>query len=311
MMADMSISEINRRMSFSSEDFIKECEKAYDDRLEQVCEDVIASLKGHGLVMLAGPSSSGKTTTANILKRKITEKGRGAKVISLDDFYRNQDVSYTFEDGTVDYETVKALDVEYISHCLERLMKDGSCMLPRFNFKTRRRESYSETVLTLDEIVIVEGLHALNPVITDPLEEYNIKKLYVSVSSRITDGEQVLMSKRDMRLTRRLIRDYHFRASSVERTLYLWNGVRMGEDRYLFPFSDRADIKIDSFHPYEVCIFKDIAAKLLDHTTENSIYYPTASALKAKLERFEAFSESIVPANSLLREFIGNFDYNA
>ena len=310
-MSDISISEINGRMSVSAEEFIKECERAYDERLDEVCRGITDSIKGHGLVMLAGPSSSGKTTTANILKRKLIQSGRGAKVISLDDFYRNQDVSYTFEDGTVDYETVKALDVEYISHCLEKLMECGSCMLPRFNFETSRREAYSETVLSQDEIVIVEGLHALNPVITDPLEKYSMRKLYVSVSSRITDGDGAFMSKRDIRLTRRLIRDYHFRGSSVERTLYLWNGVRMGEDRYLFPFSDRADEKIDSFHPYEVCIFKDIATKLLDHTKENSIYYPTALELKAKLERFEGYDEYMVPADSLLREFIGSCDFNA
>ena len=130
-------------------------------------------------------------------------------------------------------------------------------------------------------------------------------KLYVSVSSRIYKDGRVLMTKRDMRFIRRMIRDYHFRDSSVEHTFYLWKGVRMGEDRYLFPFSKRADIKIDSIHPYEVCIFKDIAIKLLDHIGSDSIYYPTALELKDKLRQFESLSESDVPQNSLLKEFIG------
>jgi uridine kinase len=130
-------------------------------------------------------------------------------------------------------------------------------------------------------------------------------KLYVSVSSRIYSNGSVLMTKRDMRFIRRLIRDYYFRDSSVENTFYLWKGVRMGEDRYLFPFSDRADIRIDSIHPYETGVFKDIAIKLLDHIGSDSIYYPTASELKDKLSRFISLSESYVPEDSLLKEFIG------
>ena len=309
-MPNVSINEINKRMKEEPENYISLCEKEYDNRLSCLCDRTASEFPGHCLVMLAGPSSSGKTTTAGILKEKFIQKGRVSKVISLDDFYRNQCETYTFEDGTVDYETVKALDVDYISDCLQKLMTQGSCMLPRFNFITKKREAYSETVLDTDEIVIVEGLHALNPVITDPLEGMSMKKLYVSVSSRITDGDNVVMSKRDIRLVRRMIRDYHFRGSSVERTLYLWNGVRMGEDRYLFPFNDRADEKIESIHPYEVCVFKDIAIKLLDLIDANSIYYPTAFELKEKLSRFESYEEKAVPYNSLLREFIGPSVYN-
>ena len=137
------------------------------------------------------------------------------------------------------------------------------------------------------------------------VENENIKKLYVSVSSRIYSNGSVLMTKRDMRFIRRLIRDYYFRDSSVENTSYLWKGVRMGEDRYLFPFSDRADIRIDSIHPYEVCIFKDIAIKLLDHIGSDSIYYHSASELKDKLSHFISLSEGDVPVTSLLKEFIG------
>ena len=306
MMPDMSINEINRCMNESPENFISLCEKQYDDRLNSICDRLIRDFDSHCFVMVAGPSSSGKTTTSSIIRNKLINSGRSAKVISLDDFYRNQDVKFTFEDGTVDYETIKALDVDYISECLQNLMKNGSCMLPRFNFITKTRESYSETILDKDEIVIVEGLHALNPAITDPLEGFGMRKLYVSVSSRITDGDKIHMSKRDIRLVRRMIRDYHFRGSSIETTFYLWNGVRMGEDRYLFPFSDRADEKIDSIHPYEMCIFKDIAIKLLDRMDKDSIYYPTACELRNKLSVFESYAENLVPQSSLLREFIGH-----
>ncbi len=303
-MAFFSASQINERVLTDKEGFINECESAYKEQLLNIT-DKICEKEGRQLIMLAGPSSSGKTTTARLLKEDCEFKGRHASVISLDDFYRNQDVSFYFEDGTVDYETVKALDTDLIEKCLKALLKDGRADIPYFSFTSKMREGYNTLSVAEDEIIIVEGLHALHPMITDCLEGENMKKLYVSVSSRVGEDGRVLLTKRNMRFIRRLIRDYHFRDSSVEYTYYLWKGVRMGEDRYLFPHSHRADVRIDSIHPYEVCIFKDIAEKLLDHVGEDSIYYPSACELKNKLSGFVSLTEGDVPANSLLKEFIG------
>lgn len=303
-MPDISVNRINSQIACDKEKFITQCETDYRKQLDIISEKICEN-SGRVLVMLAGPSSSGKTTTANILKRDCEKVNRHAVVISLDDFYRDQTESFYFEDGTVDYETVKSLDTDYIVECMENLLHKGKAMLPHFSFQTKCREGYNEVRVHEDEIIIVEGLHALNPVITDCLEKENMIKLYVSVSSRVYKEDSVFLTKRDMRFIRRLIRDYHFRNSSVENTFYLWKGVRMGEDRYLFPFSPRADIKIDSIHPYEICIFKDIAVKLLDHIGSDSIYYPSACELKDKLSQFTSLSENDVPENSLLREFIG------
>ena len=303
-MPDITLQIINSQLRENKDDFIYEGEKNYLSGLKAVT-DKICETDGRVLVMLAGPSSSGKTTTAEILKKDLSAKGRHAVVISLDNFYRDQTESFYFEDGTVDYETVKSIDTQYVSVCMENLLHKGKAMLPVFSFKSKLREGYTEVRVHDDEVIIVEGLHALNPEITDTLEKENMIKLYVSVSSRVYSDGRVLMTKRDIRLIRRLIRDYHFRNSSVEHTFYLWKGVRMGEDRYLFPFKDRADIKIDSFHPYELCIFKNIAINLLDHIGSDSIYYPTAQELKNKLGEFVSLSESEVPENSLLKEFIG------
>lgn len=303
-MLELTVNEINRLIKEDTDKIISDSEKRYSDIIKAT-SDKICLKDGRVLVMVAGPSSSGKTTTSKLLKKEIETMGRKARMISLDDFYRSQDTVYTFEDGTVDYETVKALDVDYIAECLYKLMNEGRCRLPRFSFLTKKREYYVETVAEEDDIIIVEGLHALNPVITDQLENEQMVKIYVSVSSRILDGDSVFMSKRDIRLVRRLIRDYHFRNSSPENTFYLWNGVRMGEDRYLFPYSDRADIKIDSIHPYEVCVFKDVAIKVLDRMDKKSIYYPEAHALREKLSVFTSVSEALVPRTSLLTEFVG------
>lgn len=303
-MPDITLDKINCQVADNKDEFIRQCESAYRVQLDRVCDN-ICSHSGRVLVMLAGPSSSGKTTTANILKKDFEKAGRHSIVISLDDFYRDQTESFYFEDGTVDYETVKAIDTDCLVGCMEDLLHKGKAMIPHFSFQTKLRDRYNEVTVHDDEIIIVEGLHALNPVITDCLKKEKMIRLYVSVSSRIYKDGRILMTKRDMRFIRRLIRDYHFRNSSIDYTFYLWKGVRMGEDRYLFPYSDRADIKIDSIHPYEPCIFKDIAIKLLDHIGSDSIYYPSACQLKDKLSQFISLGESDVPENSLLKEFIG------
>lgn len=303
-MSNFSLKEINRYAESSPERFIASCEERYLGSLEKITEDICLK-KGRTLIMLAGPSSSGKTTTAKILRQDIMKRSRHATVISLDDYYLDQEKSYYFEDGTVDYETVKALDLDLITGSLRQLIETGSAEIPQFSFITKRRDGFRRLEVSADEIIIVEGLHAINPLITEPLSGENLKKIYVSVSSRIYDDGNLLLNKRDMRFIRRMVRDYHFRNSSVEYTFYLWNGVRMGEDRYLFPYSADADIRIDSTHAYEPCLFKNIAMELLDHLPHDSVYYPTARALSEKLSAFSSISQQAVPENSLLREFIG------
>ena len=256
--------------------------------------------------MLAGPSSSGKTTTAELLSKDLIKNGRGAKVISLDDFYKDQNEKIFFEDGTPDFETVKSLDTEKIKECLSNITEKGECLLPRFSFVTGMREKEPvHLTLEKDEVVIVEGLHALNPVITDSLESEKLTKLYVSVSSRIMNQNGVFLSKRDIRFIRRMVRDYLFRNSGVDYTFYLWNGVRKGEDRYLFPFRPLADIKIDSFHSYEMCVLKETALSLLSHIEKDSPYFERSKKLFEKLSQFVSIEKEKMPESSLLREFIG------
>ncbi len=302
-MANYDLKLINARLKDDSHAFIDECEKAYRLQLDSIVKD-IEKEEGRVLVMLAGPSSSGKTTTAGLLKEKITVTGRNASVISLDDFYLINGEPFTFEDGTVDYERVDALDVPMITACLHELMEKGESDIPVFSFHTKKRTAFRRVKISRDEVLIVEGLHALNPVITEPLKNENMKKLYVSVSSRITDDEAVLFTKRDLRFIRRMIRDYHHRSTEVEYTFYLWKGVRMGEDRYLFPFSKNADVRIDSIHPYEVSLFRNTAITLLEGVSADSIYYERAEELKRKLEMCEVLDLSLMPDDSLLGEFI-------
>lgn len=300
----VTLDSVNSCVREDAESYIALCEKSYSEKITEVAEKIVSE-KGRTLLMLAGPSGSGKTTTALMLRKKLQQMGRNAITISLDDFYCEDNLNYTFEDGTVDYETVKALDEKLIGECLTSLINTGSCLLPHFDFKTKKRDRFVETEIEKDGIIIVEGLHAINPAITDTVKAERMIKVYVSVSSRIFEGEKVLLTKRDLRFVRRLIRDFHHRNSEVEYTFYLWKGVRKGEDRYLFPFSDRADIRIDSLHSYEPCVFKDTALKLLEHIDESSEYHKEAVELKNKLKGFVSLPEGAIPEESLLNEFTG------
>ena len=302
-MANFDIGSINGLLNEAPSEFVKECENAYEAQLDSAVNKVLKH-EGRSLVMLAGPSSSGKTTTAKLLREKLILEGRDALVISLDDFYLTDDEPHTFEDGTVDFERVEALDIPLIDSCLAQLMTEGGSEIPRFCFKEKKRSGFEKMSISEDGIVIVEGLHALNPVITEPLSEMEMTKLYVSVSSRITDGDEVLFSRRDIRFIRRMIRDFHHRNSDVEYTFYLWKGVRMGEDRYLFPFSGNADMKIDSIHPYEVALFKNIATELLDRVAKDSVYFKRADELKVKLGKVDTIERKLMPDTSLLGEFM-------
>lgn len=285
--------------------FIQLCEADFRDQVEQAAQTVL-SQRDVRLVMLAGPSSSGKTTTARLLKDAFASRGVKAWTISLDDFYLDPSEPLYFEDGTPDYETVHSLDLPYLEESLRSLVRENRCFLPRFSFTERRRaDATTELVIGKDDLVVVEGLHALHPLICDRLAQTALFKLYVSVSSRVTRNGSILFSKRDLRFIRRMVRDYQFRASPVDLTFYLWGGVRKGEDRYLFPFSDRADLRIDSIHPYEPCVFRDEATALLSALPAGSPYDETAALLREKLAVFPAIDPALVPQTSLLHEFLG------
>ena len=304
MTDNYQISYITSSMSADPAGFVRECEANF--RAEVSAAASLAVKNGSKLVMLAGPSSSGKTTTASILDEWITARGGEAYVVSLDDFYLNRGEGPKREDGTDDYETVYALDIPCITDRLYRLLKTGRALLPMFDFVTGRRSAQTHDIrLKKEDILVIEGLHALNPVITGGLPQDLLCLAYISVSSRVCAENNIYLNKRDLRFIRRLIRDYKYRNSSPERTFALWRGVLTGEDEYLFPFSDRAHIRINSFHPYEPCVFAHQAIALLDSVPEDSVYYKNARLLSQKLSGFAYAPENITPQDSLLREFLG------
>lgn len=297
---------INRKAFENPQDFIGECEERYQEIINSIAEK-INSEKGREIVMLAGPSSAGKTTTARRIKESLEKSGVKTYVLSLDDFYLNRDDIPYLPDGSQDYETVYALDLECLEKELNALLRGERVKSPIYDFTTGRRSEnlFNEIVLGKEDVVIIEGLHALNPIITDKVQG-NVLKVYINVSSRIYDKDgNTILNKRNLRFIRRMVRDYKYRDSTVENTCRLWKNVTRGEDEYLFPYRDNADIKADTIHFYEPCVLKHQALKMIGDSTVSDKYREHILTLVNALKQFNDIDEKFVPENSLLREFLG------
>ncbi len=298
------IEYINEMADGLPREFIEKCEKRYSniisDVAKKICDEGVRQV-----VMLAGPSSSGKTTTANKLCAECKKNGVNTFVLSLDDFYLNREDIPNLPDGTKDFETVYALDLDHFGKIVNALLRGETVKTPIFDFVTgTRKTEYNEITLGEKDIVIIEGLHALNPVITDEVKG-KLFKIYISVSSRIYDKNgKIILNKRNLRFVRRMVRDFNFRGSSAANTYTLWKNVTYGEDKYLFPFRDNADIKINTVHLYEPCVLKKQALKLLESEIPDDFAYDV-QRLRDALLKFEDIDESLVPKDSLLREFLG------
>ena len=306
------MSNLNNKLEFINEmakdpvPFIAQCEERYQNIIDGIAQRIVDE-EGREIVMLAGPSSAGKTTTARKLSESLIKKGVKTYVLSLDDFYLNrEDIPY-LPDGSQDFETVDALDLQCFEECVNALLRGETVKNPVFDFTTGRRSDtqFNEITLGDEDVVIIEGLHALNPVITEKIVG-KLLKIYINVSSRIYDEKgNIILNKRNMRFIRRMVRDYKFRDSSVENTYKLWKNVTAGEDKYLFPFRDNADIKANTIHLYESCVLKHQALSLLRDCTVAEEFRGGIEALCNALEKFSDIDENSVPDDSLLREFLG------
>ena len=301
-MAYFTLNNINENVESNMESFINDAESRFESSVTELADRFTSDCD---IVLLAGPSSSGKTTTAGKIAQKIKNSGRNAYTLSLDDYYRNAaDIPLT-EKGLKDFENVSALDIDLIRRTFSDLIEKRTAQVPEFDFVSGTRKPETRKLeLKKGDLIIVEGIHALNPIITKGLDESHITKVYISVSSRVTDDSgRVIFSKRNLRLVRRMIRDYHYRNTSVEKTLSQWPEVLKGEDKYIFPFERNASFRIDSFHPYEPCLFKSEAVELLKTLGEDSDVFPIASELKNRFSELDTIDMSKLPTNSLLREF--------
>ncbi|MCI1982300.1 MAG: nucleoside kinase [Oscillospiraceae bacterium] len=301
-----SLDEINRAAEADPAAFISGAESSYRKNIRKIAEQIAGEKPMCRLVMLAGPSSSGKTTTAHRLISALKEIGVGCVSISLDDFYLGENRAPLRPDGRRDYECLQALDVKKIQECLSGLVENNRCEMPVFDFEQHvPYPRCRQVVLHENEVAVVEGIHALNPVLIGHLPALRVRRIYISVKQGVTAAGRELLGPNDIRLVRRLVRDYNFRRTSPENTLNMWENVMEGEYRYIKPFRKDADITVNSFHAYEVCALKDRALELLHTVPEGSPARAPAMKLQAALERFSPVDAGLIPKDSVIREFIG------
>lgn len=302
-----TLSAINEQIRENAVLFIKECEEEYTGQIRNLAKR-IADNDDIKIVSIAGPSAAGKTTTAHILMNELSKLNEKTAVVSLDDFYLPLEKLPLNSDGSRDIESVNAMDIVRIKQAFRDIIENGAALLPRFDFLTKSRiENAKEINIGSRGIVIVEGLHALNPLITGTVPKNNILKIYISVNKEIVDDEgRRILSSRRIRLIRRLLRDKKFRGAEAEETLSLWDNVVKGEEKYLYCFKDTADVKLTTLHPYELCVYKDEFCNMKNNVDESTPSYDYFIRAVNALRHFESISGDLIPENSLIREFIGD-----
>ena len=304
------LERINYEAEHCAPAFIARTEAAFHRDIRDIAEQIASSPELCKVIMLAGPSSSGKTTTAHILLDALRECGIDSQVISLDNFYKGESDAPLLENGRHDYESVEALNVPLLERCLLNLMETNTCEMPVFDFEHHIPHPYTKRIrLGERDIVVVEGIHALNPAISRHLPEAGVLKIYISVKQGLEAQGKILLSPNGVRLVRRLVRDYLFRNNPPGRTLDMWSTVMDGERKYIKPYRGEADITINSMHCYEPCVMRAQALPLLESVEPSASYGELANQLAECLRRFTPISRALVPETSLLREFIGGGIY--
>ncbi|HEX3038312.1 MAG TPA: nucleoside kinase [Oscillospiraceae bacterium] len=304
------LEQINEAAIKEPNDMVLQIEQAFHDNLSIIAEHISRDSTKYKVAMLSGPSSSGKTTTAHILMDLLKQRGVNAVIISLDDFYRGEANAPVLKNGQHDYESVDALNIPLLEQCLLDLMQKNECDMPIFDFEVRQPSPNTRHVqLKEHDIAIVEGIHALNPIISQHLPKEKLLKLYISVKQGIKDSNGEILSPSDIRLVRRLVRDHKFRGTTPERTINMWKTVMDGENKYIRPYKMTSDITINSILIYEPCVLRKDAISLLQAIADDNPNINKVKKLMHSLERFASIDSDLIPKNSIEREFIGGGIY--
>lgn len=288
-------------------ELIRLSEAYYNNQISKIAEDIYNNKKNVKLVMIAGPSSSGKTTTSKKLEIYLQSKGLKTHQISLDNYFYNREDTLKDEDGEYDFENIKAIDITLFNKHMSKLLDGEKVEVPYFNFKTGKREYHGNYLkIGNNDIIIIEGIHGLNEELTMAIERKHKYKIYISPLTQLNIDNHNRIHTSDTRKLRRIIRDNKYRGYSACETLTRWKKVREGEEKYIFPFQDDADVIINSALIYEIGILKIYAEPLLFDVNENDPLYPEAIRLINLLRSFLPIPSDEVPSDSVLREFIGN-----
>ena len=292
-----------------SDELIKVSEALHEKKIAYIA-DQISQRKNVKLIMIAGPSSSGKTTTAKRLCIQLKVNGIKPRVISIDDYFVNRNETPRDEQGEFDFEALEAIDIELFNKHMKALIEGETVEIPSFNFILGQREYHGKTIhLADDEVLIIEGIHGLNEKLSYAIPKENKFKIYVSCLTQLNIDEHNRIPTTDTRLIRRMIRDNQYRGTEPEKTLALWSSVRRGENKNIFPFQEEADVMLNTVLIYELAALKSLAEPLLFRVPRTSPYYSEAKRMLKFLEYFLPMDNSKIPSNSLLREFVGGSSF--
>ena len=294
-------------------DLINVSEALQEKKIAQIADEIThrdQDGKRVKLVLISGPSSSGKTTFSKRLSIQLMTNGLKPYPISLDDYFVNRNDTPLDENGKHDFESLYAVDLPFFEEQLSTLLNGGEVELPRYNFTTGKREM-SGKKLRIDEhmILIIEGIHALNPTLTPHIPNENKYKVYVSALTTILLDNHNYIPTTDNRLLRRIIRDYKYRNYSAEETIARWPSVREGEEKWIFPYQENADAMFNSALLFELAVLKDYVEPVLRKVPNRCPEYSEAHRLLRFLNYFVSVQDKELPPTSLLREFLGGSSF--
>lgn len=292
-----------------STDLINVSEALQEKKISQIADE-IAARKGVKLVLLAGPSSSGKTTTCKRLSIQLVANGLKPLQISLDDYFVNRDQTPHDENGEYDYESIYALNLNLINGQFNALFRGEEVELPKYDFQTGvSRPSGKKLKMQENNVLVVEGIHALNPELTAHIPERQKFRVYVSALTTILLDDHNYIPTTDNRLLRRIIRDYKYRGVDARESIRRWPSVRSGENKWIFPFQENADAVFNSAMLFELAVIKQQAEPLLEQVPENCEEYSEAYRLRKFLKYIRPIPNKDIPPTSLLREFLGGSSF--
>lgn len=291
-------------------DIINISEALQEKKIAKIAED-IANRKGVKLVLLAGPSSSGKTTSCKRLSIQLAVNGLKPLQISLDDYFVDREKTPKDANGEYDYESVYALDLQLINDQFNALFCGEEVELPKYDFQTgKSKKSGKKLKMNDNNVLVVEGIHALNPELTAQIPNEQIFRVYASALTTILLDNHNYIPTTDNRLLRRIIRDYKYRGVSAQETIHRWPSVRAGENKWIFPFQENADAMLNTAMLYELAVIKTQAEPLLQQVPENCEEYAEAYRLLKFLKYFKGIPYNNLPPTSLLREFLGGSSFH-
>lgn len=284
-------------------------EALQEKKLTEIADE-IASRKDVKLVLLAGPSSSGKTTTCKRLSIQLLANGIKPLQISLDDYFVDREHTPKDDKGEYNYESIYALNLKLINDQFNTLFRGEEIELPKYNFQTGRSEKSGQKLrMQPNNVLVVEGIHALNPELTAQIPEAQKYRVYVSALTTILLDDHNYIPTTDNRLLRRIIRDYKYRGVNAQETIHRWPSVRAGENKWIFPYQENADVMFNSAMLFELAVIKQQAEPLLEQVPENCEEYSEAYRLRKFLKYFQPIPNRDIPPTSLLREFLGGSSF--